>query len=51
MRLIISLRGKLASYSWHATKRDHKRIQKTCLTKYEIVIKDDYPRYLGYLEE
>ena len=39
--LIISLRGKSASYSWHVTKRNHKRLQKTFPTKYEIVIKDD----------
>ena len=37
-------KGKSASYSWHATKKTHERLQKTCLTKYEIVIKDDYLR-------
>ena len=36
--------GKSASYAWHGTKRNHKRLQKNCLTKYEIVIKDDYLR-------
>ena len=36
--------GKSASYSWYATKRNHKRLEKTCLTIYEIVIKDNYLR-------
>ena len=40
----LNYKGKSASYSWYATKENFKRLQKTCQTKYVIVIKDGYLR-------
>ena len=42
--LIISLRGNQPATHGMLQKKNHKRLQKTYLTKYEIVIKDDYLR-------
>ena len=51
MRLIISLRGELVTYSWHATKITQHQLQEPGHSKYKAVIKRRYEaKVIAYLK-